>query len=144
MQIDWSHFTPWTSLAGGVLLGVASAVFILVNGRILGISGIVGGLLGPKGGDAGWRIAFVLGMLAAPATFALLAPAGLVPAPRIDAGMGSVVAAGLLVGFGTRYGSGCTSGHGVCGLSRLSPRSLVATIAFMGAGFLTVFLLRHA
>lgn len=143
MSIDWSHFTPWASLAGGVLLGVAAAVFILFNGRILGISGIVGGLLGPRPGDAGWRIAFVLGMLAAPVTFALLVPTGFLPMPRIDAGTGSVIAAGLLVGFGTRYGSGCTSGHGVCGLSRLSPRSLVATLAFMAAGFLTVLLLRH-
>jgi uncharacterized protein len=143
MTLDWTHFTPWMSLAGGVLLGVASAVFILVNGRILGISGIVGGLLGPRAGDAGWRVAFLLGMLAAPATFLLLAPAGFLPAPRIDAGYGALVAAGLLVGFGTQYGSGCTSGHGVCGLSRLSPRSLVATLAFMGMGFLTVFLVRH-
>ena len=143
MTLDWNHFTPWMSLAGGVLLGVAAAVFILVNGRILGISGIVGGLLGPSPRDVGWRIAFLLGMLAAPATFVLLAPAGFLPAPRIAAGHGAVVAAWLLVGFGTRYGSGCTSGHGVCGLSRLSPRSLVATLAFMAAGFLTVFLMRH-
>lgn len=143
MTIDWSHFTPWASLAGGMLLGVASAIFILVNGRILGISGILGGLLGPKPGDVSWRLAFLLGLLAAPASFALLAPAGFLPAPRIDAGYGAVIAAGLLVGFGTRYGSGCTSGHGVCGLSRLSPRSLVATLAFMGTGFLTVFLIRH-
>ena len=143
MTFDWTHFTPWASLAGGVLLGVAAAIFILVNGRVLGISGIVGGLLRPRAGDAGWRIAFVLGMLAAPATFALIAPAGFLSPPRIDAGYGAVIAAGLLVGFGTSYGSGCTSGHGVCGISRLSPRSLVATLAFMGAGFLTVFLLRH-
>lgn len=143
MTLDWTHFTPWASLAGGVLLGVASALFILANGRILGISGIVGGLLGPRRGDVGWRVAFLLGMLAAPVTFFLLAPAGFPPAPRIEAGWGAIVAAGLLVGFGTRYGSGCTSGHGVCGLSRLSPRSLVATLAFMGSGFLTVFLLRH-
>jgi uncharacterized membrane protein YedE/YeeE len=144
MTIDWSHFTPWASLAGGVLLGIAAAAFVLVNGRILGISGIVGGLLGPKAGDAGWRIAFLLGMLAAPVTFMLVAPGGALPAARIDAGYGAVIAAGLLVGFGTRYGSGCTSGHGVCGLSRLSPRSLVATLAFMAAGFVTVFLIRHA
>ena len=143
MTIDWTHFTPWASLAGGVVLGVAAAIFILFNGRILGVSGILGGLLPPRAGDAAWRIAFVLGMLAAPATFLLIAPAGLLTAPRIDAGYWTIVAAGLLVGFGTRYGSGCTSGHGVCGLSRLSPRSLVATLAFMGAGFLTVFLIRH-
>ena len=143
-MIDWSHFTPWASLAGGVLLGVAAAAFILFNGRILGISGIVGGLLGAKPGDAGWRVAFLLGMLVAPLTFGWLAPAGFLPAPRIEAGPAAVMAAGLLVGFGTRYGSGCTSGHGVCGLSRLSPRSLVATLAFMVAGFATVFLIRHA
>ncbi len=143
MTIDWTHFTPWASLAGGLVLGLAAAVFILFSGRILGISGIVGGLLSPRAGDAGWRIAFLLGMLAAPVTFSWIAPAGLVPAPRIEAGYGAVILAGLLVGFGTRLGSGCTSGHGVCGLSRLSPRSLVATLAFMAAGFLTVFLIRH-
>ncbi|WP_440112182.1 YeeE/YedE family protein [Acidovorax sp. BL-A-41-H1] len=139
MLIDWTNFTPWAALAGGVLLGLASALFVLLNGRILGISGIVGGLLRPRTGDVGWRISFVLGMLAAPALYWLLA--GPVPA-RIDAGWGMVVLAGLLVGAGTRYGSGCTSGHGVCGLSRMSPRSLVATLAFMGAGFATVFLVR--
>jgi uncharacterized membrane protein YedE/YeeE len=143
MTIDWANFTPWASLSGGVLLGVASAMFILVNGRVLGISGILGGLLPPKAGDAGWRLAFLLGMLAAPLAYGVLAPAGFVQAPRIDAGLGAIVAAGLLVGLGTRYGSGCTSGHGVCGLSRLSPRSLVATLAFMGAGFAMVFVVRH-
>ena len=140
MTIDWNHFTPWAALAGGILLGLASAIFILVNGRVLGISGIVGGLLRPKTGDAGWRISFVLGMLAAPLLYMLVA--GPVPA-TIDAGWGTVVLAGLLVGVGTRYGSGCTSGHGVCGLSRLSPRSLAATLSFMGAGFAIVFLVRH-
>lgn len=140
MTIDWNHFTPWAALAGGILLGLASAIFILVNGRILGISGIVGGLLRPKAGDAGWRISFVLGMLAAPLLYMLVA--GPVPA-TVDAGWGAVVLAGLLVGVGTRYGSGCTSGHGVCGLSRLSPRSLAATLSFMGAGFAMVFLVRH-
>lgn len=143
MTIDWTHFTPWASLAGGVLLGLASALFILVNGRILGISGILGGLLRPQAGDTGWRIAFLLGLFAAPVSFGLLAPAGAISLPRIDAGYGLLIAAGLLVGFGTRYGSGCTSGHGVCGLSRLSPRSMVATGLFMAAGFVIVFLLRH-
>jgi uncharacterized membrane protein YedE/YeeE len=143
MTIDWTHFTPWASLAGGVLLGIASALFILANGRILGISGILGGLLRPKAGDAGWRIAFVLGMLAAPVTLQWLAPAGFLTAPRIEAGVAAVVVAGLLVGYGTRLGSGCTSGHGVCGLSRLSPRSLVATGTFMAAGFAIVFVIRH-
>ena len=141
MTIDWNHFTPWASLAGGVLLGLASAMFILVNGRILGISGIVGGLLRPASGDIGWRLSFLLGLLVAPLLYILVAGPSV---PRIDAGWTTVVVAGLLVGVGTRYGSGCTSGHGVCGLSRLSPRSLVATLAFMGAGFLTVFLVRHA
>ena len=143
MTIDWINFTPWASLSGGIMLGVASAFFILVNGRVLGISGILGGLLPPKLGDAGWRIAFLLGMLAAPLVYRLLAPADFVQAPRIDAGFATIVGAGLLVGLGTRYGSGCTSGHGVCGLSRLSPRSLVATLAFMGAGFAVVFVVRH-
>jgi uncharacterized membrane protein YedE/YeeE len=143
MSIAWTHFTPWASLAGGVLLGTASALFILVNGRILGISGILGGLLLPKRGDAGWRIAFLLGMLAAPATLLLLAPAGFISPPRIDAGYAAIVIAGLLVGYGTRLGSGCTSGHGVCGISRLSPRSLVATALFMAAGFAIVFVMRH-
>ena len=143
MTIDWASFTPWASLSGGILLGVASALFILVNGRVLGISGILGGLLPPKLGDTGWRVATVLGMLAAPLVFGLLAPAGFAQAPRIDAGFATIVAAGLLVALGTRYGSGCTSGHGVCGLSRLSPRSLVATLAFMGAGFAMVFVVRH-
>lgn len=141
MSIDWTHFTPWSSLAGGILLGLAAALFILLNGRILGISGIVGGLLRPRAGDTGWRIAFVLGMLVAPALY--IAFAGPISA-RIDAGWGTLVVAGMLVGVGTRYASGCTSGHGVCGLSRLSPRSLAATLAFMGAGFVTVFLVRHA
>jgi uncharacterized membrane protein YedE/YeeE len=143
MNIDWNHFTPWASLIGGLLLGVASAVFILINGRILGISGILGGLLPPKVGDIGWRVAFLLGMLAAPTVFMALAPAGLASEPRIDAGFWMVIAAGLLVGIGTRYASGCTSGHGVCGLSRLSPRSLVATLSFMGAGFFIVYIVRH-
>lgn len=143
MTIDWANFTPWASLSGGILLGVAAAFFILVNGRVLGISGILGGLLPPKPGDAGWRVAFLLGMLAAPLVYGMLAPAGFAQAPRIDAGFATIVAAGLLVGLGTRYGSGCTSGHGVCGLSRLSPRSVVATLAFMGAGFAMVFVVRH-
>jgi uncharacterized membrane protein YedE/YeeE len=143
MNIDWQHFTPWASLIGGLSLGVASAVFILINGRILGISGILGGLLPPKVGDIGWRVAFLLGMLAAPTVFMALAPAGLASEPRIDAGFWTVIAAGLLVGIGTRYASGCTSGHGVCGLSRLSPRSLVATLSFMGAGFFIVYIVRH-
>jgi len=143
MTIDWLHFTPWLSLVGGILLGLASAAFILVNGRILGISGILGGLLSPRGGDIGWRIAFLLGMAASPWVASLIFPEGLMEAPRIEAGYAAIAIAGLLVGFGTRYGSGCTSGHGVCGLSRLSPRSLVSTLTFMGLGFATVYVVRH-
>lgn len=140
MSIAWAQFTPWMAGVGGVILGLAAAVFLLVNGRILGISGIVGGLLRPKKGDVGWRLSFVLGMLLAPVLYRLF----MGPLPqRIDASWGMVIAAGLLVGVGTRYGSGCTSGHGVCGLSRLSPRSLIATLCFMGAGFATVFVIRH-
>ena len=142
MTIDWTHFTPWTALAGGILLGIASAAFILVNGRVLGISGILGGLVVPQRSDVRWRVFFLLGMLLAPATLAWLAP-GLISAPRIEASSVGIVMAGLLVGLGTRYGSGCTSGHGVCGLSRLSPRSLMATLAFMAAGFVTVYVARH-
>ena len=141
MTIDWNHFTPWMALAGGIVLGLASALFILFNGRVLGISGIVGGLLRPKAGDVLWRLSFLLGMLVAPSLY--VAFVGPMQA-TIDASWAMVIVAGLLVGLGTRYGSGCTSGHGVCGLSRLSPRSLVATLSFMAAGFITVFLLRHA
>ena len=138
--IDWHAFTPGSSLAGGVLIGLAAAMFVLLNGRIAGISGVVGGLLKPRRGDVAWRVAFVLGMVCAPAVYALF---WTLPSLRVDASWGSLVLAGLLVGLGTRFGSGCTSGHGVCGISRLSPRSLVATSTFMAAGFVTVFVLRH-
>ena len=140
MTIDWNSFTPWASLAGGVLIGVAAAMFVLLNGRIAGISGVLSGLLVPMKGDIAWRVAFILGIVAAPALYALFTR---LPTLDIDAGWGALVLAGLLVGVGTRYGAGCTSGHGVCGLSRLSPRSLVATLTFMGAGFATVFVARH-
>lgn len=140
MTIAWTQFTPWTSLAGGVLIGLAAAIFVLLNGRIAGISGVLGGLLKPVRRDIGWRAAFISGLVAAPVVYALFAA---VPAVNIDAGFATLVAAGLLVGIGTRYGAGCTSGHGVCGLSRLSLRSLVATATFMAAGFATVFVMRH-
>lgn len=140
MTLDLAHFTPWTSLAGGVLLGIAAAMFVLLNGRVLGISGIFGGLLRPARGDARWRVAFVLGMLVAPTVWGLFAAPVV---PRFHAGPALLVVAGLLVGWGTSCGSGCTSGHGVCGLARLSPRSLVATLLFMATGFATVFVLRH-
>jgi uncharacterized membrane protein YedE/YeeE len=140
MSIDWNAFTPWSSLAGGVLIGLAAAMFVLLNGRIAGISGVLGGLLRPASGDIGWRVAFVLGLVGAPLVYLLVAT---LPRPQIAASYGALALAGLLVGIGTRYGSGCTSGHGVCGLSRLSLRSLVATAAFMGAGFATVYVTRH-
>lgn len=140
MSIDWIHFTPVASLVGGLLIGLASALFILANGRIAGISGILGGLLRPQGNDVVWRLAFLLGLVVAPAMAALfVAPS----APTIDASAEVLVVAGLLVGIGTRYGGGCTSGHGICGLSRLSPRSLIATLAFMGSGMGIVFVMRH-
>ena len=140
MSIDWNHFTPLAALAGGVLIGVASAMFVLLNGRIAGISGVIGGLLRPARGDVAWRVAFVLGLVGAPLAYVLFAA---LPRPEIDASYGALLLAGLLVGVGTRYGAGCTSGHGVCGLARRPPRSLVATAAFMGAGFVTVFVARH-
>jgi uncharacterized membrane protein YedE/YeeE len=140
MSIDWAHFTPWASLAGGLLIGLSAALFVLFNGRIAGISGILGGMLSLPKGDTAWRVAFLLGLVLAPLAYALVHP---LPAVQVDAGTGTLVAAGLLVGIGTRYGAGCTSGHGVCGLSRLSPRSLVATAAFMAAGFATVFVSHH-
>lgn len=143
MQIDWTSFTPWTALGGGALIGLASALFILAAGRIAGISGIVGGLLRPVKGDVGWRAAFVGGMVVSPLAWALVGGTASLPSPTITAGTGALILAGLLVGVGTRYGAGCTSGHGVCGLSRLSPRSAVATGTFMAAGFVTVFVLRH-
>lgn len=140
MSIDWTAFTPGMALAGGVLIGTAASLLVLFNGRIAGISGVLGGLAQAAPGDRAWRIAFVLGLMGAPLVYS-----GLVGAfdARIDASWGTLVAAGLLVGIGTRYGAGCTSGHGVCGLARLSRRSLVATLSFMAAGFATVFVLRH-
>lgn len=140
MNIDWNHFTPLTALSGGVLIGLASTVLVLFSGRIAGVSGIIGGLFRPKTGDTAWRSAFLVGLLAAPWLFQAVAP---LPSIHIDTGSGTLILAGLLVGIGTRYGAGCTSGHGVCGLSRLSPRSLIATLSFMLAGFATVFVVRH-
>ncbi len=143
MQIDWTHFTPWSSLMGGILLGIAAAALFLNSGRILGITGILDGVLVPKSDNSSWRFVFLLGMFASPLVAKFILPAGMLHAPRIDASWAMVIAAGLLVGFGTRWGTGCTSGHGICGLSRLSWRSLVATLSFMSTGFLTVFVIRH-
>ena len=141
MTIDWTHFTPLSALFGGLLIGLSAAVLLLCNGRIAGISGIVGGLLQRyKAGDFAWRVAFVLGLVLAPVLYRLFAE---LPESRIDAGWAMLVVAGVLVGFGSRLGSGCTSGHGVCGVSRLSPRSLVATATFMTTGFVAVYVVRH-
>lgn len=141
MTIDWTHFTPLTALCGGLLIGLSATVLLLLNGRIAGVSGIVGGLLQRyKAGDFAWRVAFVLGLVLAPVLYRLFAE---LPESRIDTGWAMLVVAGVLVGFGSRLGSGCTSGHGVCGLSRLSPRSLVATATFMTTGFVAVYVVRH-
>jgi uncharacterized membrane protein YedE/YeeE len=134
------HFTPYSALTGGALIGLAAVVLMLFYGRVAGISGIVGGLLAPRPGDVGWRAAFVIGLVGGAA---LLAALGFAPALRERPGLGIVVLAGLLVGFGTRLGSGCTSGHGVCGLARLSARSLAATLIFMASAAGVVFVTRH-
>ena len=141
MTFDWTHFPPMTALAGGILIGLAATVLIACNGRIAGISGIVGSLLARRAeGETAWRLAFVLGLILAPVFYRIVAT---LPVSHIEAGWTELIVAGLLVGYGSRLGSGCTSGHGVCGLSRLSPRSLAATATFMVAGFITVFLVRH-
>ncbi|BFN14305.1 MULTISPECIES: YeeE/YedE family protein [Marinobacter] len=140
IDIAWSQFTPGAALTGGLLIGLAAASFLLLNGRIAGISGILGGLLVPARRDILWRVAFLAGLVGTPSLWLLFSE---LPPIQVDAGYPALIVAGLLVGIGTRYGSGCTSGHGVCGLSRLSPRSLVATLSFMATGFLTVFVIRH-
>lgn len=140
MLINWSQFTPWSALVGGMVIGMAVAVLVLFNGRIAGVSGILGGLFKARKDDMGWRIAFVSGLIVAPLVWQLFLS---LPAIRIDGSYAMMAMAGLIVGLGTRYGSGCTSGHGVCGLSRLSPRSIAATLAFMGTGFVTVYAIRH-
>jgi uncharacterized membrane protein YedE/YeeE len=140
MSIDWGSFTPASAAIGGVIIGIAAAMLVLMNGRVAGISGIVGGLFRPTPGDVAWRLAFVAGLIAAPLLYAIVAA---LPPVVIQASYPTLIVAGLLVGIGTRYGAGCTSGHGVCGISRLSPRSIVATLSFMAAGFATVFVARH-
>ncbi|MFI7868390.1 MULTISPECIES: YeeE/YedE family protein [Pseudomonas] len=140
MSIDWVSFTPWSALAGGALIGLAAAIFALANGRVAGISGLLGSLLQRNAEGRGEKAAFVVGLLLAPLLWGLFRA---LPAVHFEVGGLGLVVAGLLVGIGTRYGSGCTSGHGVCGISRLSPRSLVATLCFMASGFATVFVLRH-
>jgi len=140
MLIDTLHFTPWSSLAGGALIGLSASLLIVANGRIAGISGVLGSLL--QRGSEGWgeKAMFILGLLLAPLLWGLF---HVLPLAEFQSGVLGLVSAGLLVGVGTRYGSGCTSGHGVCGLSRLSPRSIVATLSFMLAGFATVWVIRH-
>ncbi len=139
MHATWFTW-PWAPLLGGMLIGLAAATLLLLNGRIAGISGIVGGLLHAKPGDSAWRLAFLGGLLSAPLVYGLVRA---LPQVQVEAGYPTLIAAGLLVGLGTRYGAGCTSGHGVCGISRLSTRSMVATATFMAAGFFTVYLVRH-
>ena len=145
MSIDWAHFTPWASLAGGLLIGLATALLLFGNGRIAGIAGILASplqtlLAGKSLRPETSRLLFLLGLLLAPWCWRLVAP---LPAAAVDVGLAGLVVAGLLVGVGVRMGNGCTSGHGVCGLSRFSLRSLVNVLAFMGTGFITVFVLRH-
>ncbi|MDA0425549.1 YeeE/YedE family protein [Stutzerimonas frequens] len=140
MTVDWANFTPWTALAGGVLIGAAASLFVLLNGRIAGISGLLASLLEPGAEGRGEKLLFLLGLLLAPLLWVLF---GRLPVLEFQSGWFGLSIAGLLVGVGTRYGSGCTSGHGVCGISRLSARSIVATLAFMAAGFGTVYVLRH-
>ncbi len=140
MPIDTLHFTPLSALGGGVLIGLAASLFVLFNGRIAGISGLLGSLLQKGSEGRAEKALFLLGLLVAPVAW------GLFQLPNVVVFEGNsftLAFAGLLVGIGTRYGSGCTSGHGVCGISRLSPRSMVATLSFMLAGFLTVWVLRH-
>ena len=136
------NFTPVSGLIGGLLIGLAAALLLLLNGRISGISGIVGGLLVSKSSDAGWRVVFVAGLLLGAFAY-MLAAGGTIPV-QMQASLPVLVVAGLLVGFGTRLGSGCTSGHGVCGIARLSKRSIAATATFFGVAILTVFLTHHA
>ena len=145
MNIAWAHFTPWASLAGGLVIGLATALFLFGNGRIAGVAGILASplqalLAGNSLRPEASRLLFLLGMLLAPWCWRLVAP---LPVVAVDVGPAGLIAAGLLVGVGVRMGNGCTSGHGVCGLSRFSLRSLVNVLAFMGTGVVTVYVLRH-
>jgi uncharacterized membrane protein YedE/YeeE len=135
------NFTPVSALIGGLLIGASAALLLVLNGRIAGISGILGGLLQPARGEVGWRLAFLAGMLIAPLVY--VAVGGALPRVVLDASLPRLILAGLIVGFGTRLGAGCTSGHGVCGIGRLSPRSLVATLVFMATAIATVLVTRH-
>lgn len=136
-----SDFTPVSAVIGGVLIGGSAALLLLLNGRIAGVSGILGGILQPKMGDLGWRLAFVAGLLLAPVIHAAFG--GSLPPVQITASVSQLVVAGLMVGIGTRLGAGCTSGHGVCGIGRGALRSIAATAVFMTTTFLTVLVTRH-
>jgi uncharacterized membrane protein YedE/YeeE len=139
-MIDWQNFTPVNAASGGVLIGIAVAILLFFNGRIAGISGIFGGLFNFKKHDTAWRLAFLAGLVFSASIWCLVAD---LPAIQLDASLSTIFVAGILVGVGTSFASGCTSGHGVCGLSRISPRSLVATLIFMATGIVTVFIVRH-
>jgi uncharacterized protein len=136
-----TSFTPLSAALGGALIGLSALMLILLGGRVAGISGVLGGIVGLRRGDLGWRLAFVAGLVAAPAVYS--AAGGALPPLQVTSSAAILVAGGLLVGVGTRLGGGCTSGHGVCGIARLSPRSIVATLAFMASGAVTVFVVRH-
>ncbi|UZJ57987.1 YeeE/YedE family protein [Pseudomonas sp. KU26590] len=135
-----THFTPWSSLAGGALIGLSTGLFILLNGRIAGVSGLLGSVLSGHGEGRTEKCLFIAGLIASPVLWSM---ASHLPVASFQAGALPLAVSGLLVGLGTRYGAGCTSGHGVCGLSRLSPRSFVAVCCFMGSGFACVYLIRH-
>lgn len=139
-MIDWSHFTPESALLGGLMIGLACALLWLFNGRIAGVIGITAGTFTSSNQERNWRLAFILGLVLSSWIWLLMAP---LPAIDVSSNYGLLAVAGLLVGIGARLGSGCTSGHGVCGLARLSVRSLVATLTFMGVAVVTVFIVRH-
>ncbi len=136
-----ANFSPISAAIGGALIGLAAVLLMLFNGRIAGVTGIADGLVNPRTDDRLWRIAFIVGLIAAPLAAALVGHA--VPMPQVPASYAVIAVAGLLVGFGTRLGNGCTSGHGICGIARLSPRSVVATLVFMIAAIVVVALMRH-
>ncbi|MTC31863.1 YeeE/YedE family protein [Providencia alcalifaciens] len=140
MTIDWVNFTPWSAAIGGILIGLAAVILLILNGRIAGISGILAGVLKPVKGDTAWKLAFIVGILVAPLLFTAFVYA---PEVTITTSTPLLIAAGLLVGFGTRLGGGCTSGHGICGMARFSRRSIIAVVIFMLVAFITVAVINH-
>ncbi len=140
MHIEIINFTPLPAFTGGLLIGLAAALLVLFNGKVAGVSGILAGLFEKVGPNTGWRVSFIAGLIAAPWLYSLFQP---LPAVSVNPNLWWLAGAGLLVGFGTSLGSGCTSGHGVCGISRLSMRSLIATLSFMAAGIITVYFTHH-